>query len=194
MKTAIEYIKEAWGIYTKKENFIFFAKIMAVLTIASFSIGFVTSYFFPEDYINNIDVSNIPVVIGFVLASILAIVVGIWSQSTTYFSILKIGKSEKEIFTLGYKNIRKFFLISAVYALIIFFGVILLIIPTVIFGVWYSFSVLLVLDKNMEVGEALTKSKSMVKDRFFKIFGRYIVFGLFGLVVSIVVSIVPYAG
>ena len=72
MKSPIEYIKEAWAIYTKKENFVFFAKIMAVLVILSTTIGFVSNYFYPVDYIKNIDYSDYIRVGGYVLISIMA--------------------------------------------------------------------------------------------------------------------------
>lgn len=194
MKSPIEYIKESWGIYTKKENFIFFARIMAVLSILSFSIGFINSYYFPVDYVNNIDFSNIPFLISFILLSIISFVASLWGRTTTYMSIFNIGSDEKSIFVLGYKNMWKLFLISLVLGFIILLGGILLIVPAVIFGIWYSFSVYLVLDKKMGIKESLIKSKAMVKGRFFKIFGRYIVFGLFGLIVSIMLSVVPYIG
>lgn len=194
MKTPIEYIKEAWVIYTKKENFIFFARIMAVLVILGAVISFINSYFYPVDYIKNIDYSDYIRVGGFLLISIIAFLLSIWSQSTTYMTIFNMGKNEKTIFILGYKNMWRFFLISLVYGLIVTFGILLLVIPAVIFGIWYSFSIFLVLDKKMNIGESLSKSKIMVKDKFFKILGRYIIFGLFGVIISVVVSVIPYIG
>lgn len=194
MKTPIEYIKEAWGIYTKKENFIFFTKIMAVLVIFSSAISFTTGYFYSSDYVNNIDFSNKPMFIGFVAISLIAVIGGLWSQTTTYFSILKMGDSEKEVFKIGYQKIGRFLLISLVIGLIILGGTILLIIPAIIFGIWYSFSTWLVLDKNMGIKEALKQSKLMVKGKFWKILGRSVVFGLFTFIVSVVLSLIPYAG
>ena len=194
MKTPIEYIKEAWGIYTKKENFIFFAKIMAVLVILGAAISFVTSYFYPADYLQNADYSNTPIVIGFIVLSLTSAVIGIWSLTTQYYSILKMGSSEKEVFKLGYKNMWRFLLISLVVGLIVLGGTILLIIPAIIFGVWYSLSTFLVLDKNMRIREALKTSKLMVKDKFWKVLGRFVAFGLFSIIVSVFLSIIPYAG
>ncbi|EKE05717.1 MAG: hypothetical protein ACD_19C00182G0045 [uncultured bacterium] len=194
MKTPTEYIKEAWAIYTKKENFIFFARIMAILVLLSTVIGFVTGYFYSTDYVKNIDFSNIPMLIGFIVISLISIILGLWSQTTQYFAILKIGESEKEVFKLGYKNIWKFFLITLVLGLIIIFGAIIIIIPAIIFGVWYSFSIFLVLDKNMGIKEALKTSKLMVSGRFWKVLGRSAVFVLFTIVISILLSIIPYAG
>lgn len=194
LKGPIEYIKEAWGIYTKKENFIFFAKIMAILAILSTVIGLINGYFYPSDYLQKSDFSNIPMLIGFLIISLISIILGLWSQTTQYFTILKMGEPEKKVFKFGYKNMWRFFVISFVVGFIIFGGVILLIIPAIIFGVWYSFSIWLVLDKNMGVKESLKTSKLMVKGRFWQVLGRSVVFGLFTLVITILLSIVPYLG
>lgn len=181
MKTPIEYIKEAWAIYTKKENFLFFARIMAVLVILTTVIG----YFY-----NTPDWQNV----GFIILTVLTIFVGLWSQTTQYFAILKMGSSEKEVFKLGYKNMWRFFLISLVVGLIVLGGTILLVIPGIIFGIWFSFATLLVLDKNMGVREALKTSKLMVNGKFWKVLGRFVVIGLFTFFVSLILMVVPYAG
>lgn len=193
IKSPVEYIKESWKIYTKKENFIFFSKIIAVFAVISLILGFISGYFSISDP-NNIDYSNIPMLIGFVILSLLLIILGYWSQTTQYLMILRMGDSEKEVLKLGFKKIIKFFVASFFVGLIVLLGILLLIIPGIMFGVWYSFCIWLVLDKQMRVFEALKTSKAMVKGRFWKIFGRSAVFGLFGFVVSIIISMVPYAG
>lgn len=194
MKGPITYIKEAWGIYTKKENFVFFARVMAVLVIASTVLSFLIGYFYPAEYSRNIDFSNAPAVVGFVILSVIGAFVSLWTQSTVYFSILKMGNPEKEVFQLGYKNIWRYLLTSLVLGLIIVGGVILLVIPAVIFGIWFSFTIFLVLDKNLRVGEALRTSKSMVKGKFWQVLGRNLVFGLFTAIASLILTAVPYLG
>lgn len=194
MKTPIEYIKEAWKIYKTKENFIFFSKIMTVLVISSLLISTISGYFYPADYLQNADYSNTPIVIGFIVLSLTSAVIGIWSLTTQYYSILKMGSSEKEVFKLGYKNMWRFLLISLVVGLIVLGGAILLIIPAIIFGIWFSFATLLVLDKNMSIKEALRVSKLMVKNKFWKVLGRYFVFGLFSFAISILLTAIPYVG
>ena len=194
MKGPIEYIVEAWKIYTKKENFIFFAKVMAVLVLVTTAIGFVTGYFYPEDYLKNADFSNISVLVGFIALSLVAIIAGLWSQTVTYISIFKMGSNEIVLFKLGYKNIWKYLSISLVVGLIFFGGAILLIIPAFIFGVWYSFSTFLVLDKKLGIKESLKRSKAMVSGNFWRIVGRYFVFGLFGFAISIALTTIPYVG
>lgn len=194
LKGPIEYIKEAWGIYTKKENFIFFARIMAVVVLVTTSVGYLFSYFFPQQSWGEIQYENPMMIVMFITLTLMSIVLGLWTQTTTYFSILKLGQTEREVFKLGFSNMLKFFAVSFVVGLIVLFGLILLIIPAIIFGIWYSFSVWLVLDRGIRIGEALKQSKAMVRGRFWKIFGRSIVFGLFTLLISVLTSVIPYAG
>lgn len=195
MKGPIEYIKESWIVYTKKENFIFFAKIMAVLLILTSGIGFIYGYLYPStDLSNPIDFSNIPMTAGFVVLTILSAIIGIWSGSVRYFAVLKTGADEKEIFKQGYKYMLRYFMISLVTGLIVGLGIVLLIIPGIMFGVWYSFAILLVLDKDMKIGQALKTSKEMVKGKFWKVLGRFSVFGLFSFFVSLVLGLIPYVG
>lgn len=182
LKGPIEYIKEAWRIYSKKENFIFFAKIMAVLTIIT------TLVIYPFSYFKN-DNNGLTIFFG-----VLMLAVGFWVKSTTYSAIFNINLSEKEVFKLGFTKMGKFLLIALVVGLIVSLGTILLIVPAIIFGIWYSFSTLLVLDKNMGIKEALKQSKAMVKGRFWKILGRSFVFELFNFLISILLLIIPLAG
>ena len=168
---------------------------MAVLTIISTSISYLYSYLYPFNYPNEtIDYSNIPMVIGFVILTILSVLVSLWSQSAKYFAIFKMGSNEIVVFKLGYKNIWKYLSISLVVGLIFFGGAILLIIPAFIFGVWYSFSTFLVLDKKLGIKESLKRSKAMVSGNFWRIVGRYFVFGLFGFTISIALTTIPYVG
>lgn len=197
MKGPIEYIKEAFRIYTKKENFIFFAKIMAVLTIISTVISYSHTYvsqfvLSPEPVRFNFD--NIPLTILFVLIALFSFIFYFYSLSTSYVSILNIETNEKGIFQLGYKKMWRLFLISMVIGLIIFGGMVLLIVPAVIFGVWYSFSLFLVMDKTLSIKESLKQSKAMVKGKFWKVLGRNLVFGLFGFLIGFVFGLIPYAG
>lgn len=185
MRTPIEYIKESWSIYTQKDNFLYFARIMSVLVILTTLSGYLMVYFFPRnDWYNA----------GFVFLALLSISINLWSNAVKNIAILKIGESELKVFKLGFKKIGTYLLISLIYSLLILSGLILVIIPGIVFGVWFSFSLFLVLDKNMNIKKSLVMSKLMVKNRFWAVLGRFVVFGLFSLVVSILFAIIPNVG
>lgn len=183
MKGPIQYIKEAWVIYTKKENFIFFAKIMAILATISAILGYSVVYLKTQ----NNDLLLI-------CAGLLIAIFGVWLNSTQYVVVLNQNLNPKDVFKLGFKKMWRFFLISIVLGFIILAGIILLIIPAFIFGIWYSFSLFLVMDKDLSIKESLSQSKAMVKGKFWKVLGRNLVFGLFGFLIGLVLGFVPYAG
>ena len=98
MKGSIEYIKEAWGIYFKKENFIFFARIMAIVVIISSAIGYLFSYLYPTTNWQDFKFENTQMMVVFVILSLASIIIGLWTQAVRYFALFRMGSTEKEIF------------------------------------------------------------------------------------------------
>ncbi|MBL7036618.1 hypothetical protein ISR94_02095 [Candidatus Microgenomates bacterium] len=194
MKSPIEYIKQAISIYTQKENFIFFAKIMAVLTIVATLLGLLMGYLYPADVYETLDFSNLAYTMGFIVLSLIVSIFGVFVRSTTLVSVINTGGDVKGVFGIGYKKIWKYLIVTMVVGLIVFLGGLLLIIPGIMFAVWFSFSTLLVIDKELKVKEALRQSKEMVSGRFWKVLGRFFVFGLFVIVVAVIFDYIPYAG
>lgn len=195
MNKPIEYLKESWIIYTKKENFIFFAKVMAVLVIISTSFSYLINYLYPVNIWEDFKFNNTPMLVGFTVLTLSSMIIGFWVKTTTYLAVLnKPTNNVNNVFKKGLISIWKFFLISFVIGIIVFLGAVLLIIPAIIFGVWFSFSIFLILDKNLKIKDSLLKSKALVKGKFFKILGRFLVFIFVILIIETILSLIPYMG
>lgn len=195
MKTPIKYLKESWAIYTKKENFVFFAKVMAILVIIPSIFGYLVNYLYPVNAWEDLDFTNIPMIVGFVLLSLVSIFIGLWVQSTTLVAVLsKPTNNVKLIFSKGFKYIGKYFLASYLYGILIFLGILLLIVPGVLFSVWFAFTIFFVFDKNIKIKKALAKSKALVKGKFIKVLGRFFVFVLAIFLVQVSLTAIPYVG
>ncbi|WKZ25430.1 MAG: hypothetical protein QY322_03525 [bacterium] len=192
MRTAIEYIKEALKIYFKKENMAFFIKVMSIPVIFSTLATFLYEYYYPTENYQEFDMSGGLTI--FLVLTVVSALLSFWMQASAYFSILEINKNEFEVVKKSLRMLPTFVGVSLVLGLIILSGLLLLIIPAIIFGLWYSFTLFLVFDKSMSLREALKASKLMVKGRMMKVFGRFIVFGLFSIVVTMFVTIIPVAG
>lgn len=179
MKTPIEYIKQAWGIYTKKENFVYFSKVMAVLLLFSAVPSVIMTYFYSSRDLYDF---------GYVALSIVAAVGGLWSSSTVYQLLINLDSinDPRDILRLGFKKIIKYFFASLVLGLTITVGILLLVIPGIIFAVWFVFTVYLYLDKQMGIIESFKASRKIVSGKFMKIAGRIIVFGLLSFVVGLI--------
>lgn len=192
LKGPVEYIKEAIKIYFKKENLIFFIKVMSIPVITTALISYLTDYLYPSDvYVNGLLDGNRTAVIIIIL-NFFAIFSTFWAQTSSLISVLETKTNEKEVVKKSIRKLLPFIGYNFVIGLIITFGFVLLIIPGIIFSLWYMFTLYLIFDKNMGLKESLSKSKMMVKGRMLKIFGRNIVFGLFSLLVTIIFSIIPY--
>jgi len=195
MKKPLDYIKEAVKIYFKKENFIFFAKVMAVLTIISTSFGIIAGKLYPitSMSLESFAANNLLNVIGFVLLAVVMSLFGIYTRSTILASVLLTGSDVKLTYLNGWNKMWKYFLTTFIVGLIVLGGVILLVIPGIMFGVWFGFTLFLVMEKGLNLKDALKESKALVKGRFWKILGRFVVIGLFGVIITIVLSYIPYA-
>lgn len=197
MKGPIEYIKEAWSIYTKKENFIFFAKIMAVTTVISTSLSLLFGNLYPtQNFYNNPaffrELQWTPL---FIFLAILTILISLWTYTVPLMSIINMDNStEKEVLVLGIKNMFRLFLLSLVLWIILFLGFMLFIIPGIIFMTWFLFANFFYFDKKLKLFDSLRQSKTLVKGKFWGVLGRGLVFGLFGFLVGFVLGFVPYAG
>lgn len=95
-------------------------------------------------------------------------------------------KTIKETFeeVKNFSLVREFFVGTIAYVLVVLGGMILLIVPGIIWGIKYCFVPWLILDKKMKVGEAFTASAEMTKNNKMKIL-------IFGLLVGLI-SIIPY--
>ena len=72
------------------------------------------------------------------------------------------------------------------------FGFVLLIVPGLLFVVWFAFAKFINLEKGSGIKESLAKSKELVKGIYWKILGRLIIFGLFVAFVEIILTAIPY--
>ena len=191
LSSPFDLIKKAVNIFAKRENLIFLVKIyIPVAVLSAFSV--IESYL-PASIKNS---NSIWLIIGVVLLQILFLFVGVF---VTASGIIALGKvvdggelSVKKTFKSGWKIYWIFLLLSIVLTLVYVFGFVLLIVPGVLFIVWFAFSRFIAIEKGLGVKPALLKSKELVKGIYWKILGRLLVFGAFAMVIQMILSGVPY--
>lgn len=106
-----------------------------------------------------------------ILAAILYITGGVQASLIKAVSNpVKIGviESYKQGFKRAWPMAWAIFLLG----LIIMFGFVLLIIPGIIFAVWYMFTYIVLVNEGLSAGESLKRSKALVKERFWPVFLR----------------------
>jgi len=108
------------------------------------------------------------------------IIASIWSQASLIFAIKdreeKIGIVES--FKRGWNKLFSFFWVSILLFIIITGGYALFIIPGVIFSIWFSFSLYILVSENLKGMNALFRSKQLVSGYWLQVWLRFFLTGL----------------
>ncbi len=166
-----EAIKFGWQI--TKTNFWFFAKILLI----AFLISFVNNI--ANEDLTKKEIEILPPLVDFILILIFGILQIIISMGLIKIS-LRFCDNKKATFSELFSCSHLFFkyLVGSIfYILIILGGMILLIIPGIIWAIKFSFFPYFIIDKNLGPIAALKKSAEITKDAKWNLF-------LFGLLVG----------
>lgn len=192
LSSPIKIIRTSIEIFFQKKNMINFVKIyLPLVPFAIFSV-------WQQTNVKNMDQLNDPKLVSLVLIVNLAyLIIYVWIWIAGVMGIRKVIRNEeleiRDIYKKAWEMVWKFSLLSLLIVLINFGGLILLVIPAIIFGIWYSFSKFIFLDRGLGIKESLKASKNLVTGRFWAILGRYIVFGLFTGLFGIVLAMLPFS-
>ena len=182
-------IKNSWDFYIKNFKKLFvYMLLMFVPTLILTLTGVISaylSYYLPTTTI----ISSLLVVAIFIASALFNFWVFIAVIRYIKQSLLK---EEAEDWKININNSAKFIwpiiFVSILNAILVFFGTLLLIVPGIIFAVWFTFVYYVVLFENKTGTEALKYSKKMVVGRWWAIFWRLIIPNLFFAIVIVFIS------
>lgn len=153
-----------------------------------------------------VGIAGVAVLLLFTIFSVLLI----WLMNISIIKIVTYRRASQEvtlqkIFEDAKKSLAGYAGLSLLQGLAILCLIILLIIPGIIFSVFWSFSAYFLILENKGITESMKESKQLVKGRWWKVFGYSLLFGLivFGLafgaglvisILSIFLNMIPYAG
>lgn len=125
----------------------------------------------------------------------------ILAHATIFKGIIKADKTKKleasewkKIWKKIYSQAKPIILLNIAITAIIFGGYLLLLIPGLIFAVWYLFSVIILLAENKKGREALRASKRLVRGYFWPVVWRILILGAAISAISLAVSMIPFVG
>ncbi|MFA6043030.1 MAG: hypothetical protein WC786_05055, partial [Patescibacteria group bacterium] len=98
--------------------------------------------------------------------SILGIFISAWLMGGLYRLLLDYKDGKKQEFSVLFTQLKHYWRIlggSILVGLIVIGGLILLIVPGIIWGLRYMFTIMLIVDKNMDVGTAMHASAEMTQ-------------------------------
>jgi len=133
---------------------------------------------------------------GITVAAVLGItgfivffVMAIWIQVALYSAVInEIGF--KQAFAMAKNKIWQYLLTSLLTGLITGLGFILLIVPGIIFAVWYAFGAVIVVAEGLSGMAALRQSKSYVKGRWGAVAWRLAAAALIVIIIQIAINLI----
>lgn len=187
MRSPTILLKDAWNIFTS--NYRLFVGIYLVPGVLALIFGLVFGV--KSTRINASSASELAAYPLFFLSLMVIIVVNILMaiamtkavsdpQSTTVSSAYNFAK--------GY--FFSYILLGILVGLSVMVGLIALVIPGIIFAIWFSFSYFALLFEDKHGTEAMKASKAYVKGKWWQVFGRYAFLILIAIIVSMVTGIV----
>lgn len=134
-------------------------------------------------------------IIGFVIFFLALIVLYFW----TSISYVQIGLSNKEIpfrdtFAFARKNFWRYLGLTLLTIICLIPLFILLVIPGIIFLVFWTFASYILLSGNDGAWESMKKSKALVKGRWWRVFGYLLLIVVIVFVVDTILGIIPFVG
>lgn len=184
---ALNIFKEALTIF--KVNYKTFLKVLSWLLIPALLLIILNIF----DSLTNLKFVNYSFPI-YLLLSALSFIIGLWTQIVlirlTSASLTKEALNEKILYTESWRDTAPFLWISILMSLIIMAGTILLVIPGLIFTIWYLFSLYIFAIEGKRGYGALQRSKELVQGRFWAVVWRLVVTSFFyGIIVFVIIAI-----
>ncbi len=184
-----EALKQAWALVQKNLGLFLGISITSqvILSLLSLSLSPEKSQLTAKNinFAHFLGSSLILVVASMLMSSLVAMALIVL--------VIKTEKGEKATFNDGLEGIKKFFFrfigVEALTFLAVLGGFVLLIIPGIIFGIWFFASTYVLIDQNKQVKESMTISKGLVKGYTTEVFTRFFAAAVFSLIVSVAVSL-----
>lgn len=187
-----DLFRRSWELYKKKIAGL--AALLALPFIAQFILNLVAPAKTTSD--GSLHSLNYATSYSFggvgLLFAIIFLVVWLWIQ-VALIKDIDSGEAKPNIGQLlssSWPLVLSMLLVAVLVGLSILGGLILLIVPGIIFGLWFSLSSFTLVLENKRGTEALKSSKAYVKGHTGQLFGRLILLWLVAIVLSIVVAIV----
>lgn len=198
----IDLIRDSINIFFKKNNLVNFLKLYSLLI--PFQIFFIYQDYFINSQSKILNTSNPQDVIikypwfmaSIVLVNLLFTVFSFWVNlagiKTVAGAVEGKNKPLKEVLKASFKLLWPFSLLSILVGLIQFGGFILLVIPGIIFMVWFGFAKFIFVNENIGIKESVKESKRIVAGKFWPVLGRIVVFDAFMIIVQMTFTFIPF--
>lgn len=211
MPDPFDQLKTAWKVFVRNwQQLILLTLIPMILTallaILSFFMKWIT--YVPFDQIEahasdyTVDLlgfvflvspsvfSNIPLAVSLTLLfTVLGTVVYLITSVAQLIVLKNDGKGLdfSSAINQSFTYLWKYFVFMILYSLVLVVGLILLVIPGIIFLIWFGLGYLAIVFDDYKTIEAFKRSKELVKGYWWAIFGRFVFWSLFSLLIGFLI-------
>jgi hypothetical protein len=184
-------LKEAWGYYKAHWKKFSAAYLLPMIALVLVGVLVVLPAVFGFLYAGQ---ASAAVVILCILVAIFALYLVFWMKAALIRLTIAVTHAEEVPKTKAlYKNSKNYIGPVASVALLTFLallgGAILLVVPAIIFAVWFSLAEFVTVAEGTGARESLKKSKSYVKGRFWPVFGRLLVLVAIYIILAFILNI-----
>lgn len=193
---ARQILNEAWEIYKNRFKTLILIRLVPLLATLGFGlifgVGFIgTSKISSQNL--NLGLGGLAVML---VALIILIYISLWSTVAQLMAIKNQAEDIgfKEAFQRSQGMIGIFFATGLLVGLAVLGGFILLIVPGIIFCLWFSQTPYIVMEENLANTSALKRSKYYIKGRMSEVFGKFFYIGIITLGLTILFGLIPFLG
>lgn len=169
-----------------KSNFwIFFVAILLLSFVPSVLLA-ISQSMYTSEVASGVDIFASFSFYAFIVLLLISILLGVLLSSS--FISLALSKKKLtlgETLALGKKNFWRYFGFSIVIGLFLMGLFVLLIIPGIIFAVYWVFSSYIFIEKKKGIMESISESHDLVRGKWWNVFGNFVLLGLIFIAISI---------
>ena len=183
LPSSTDILKQAWTIYKKRLKLFWGVMVIPIITAAIIWAAMLGSTFFKDGFFSSVTGSVLFVAVGFLLF-VAAFVVQGWSQTALLYAIKDHQENIgiKEAYRRGWPKIISYWWVNGLTGFIIMGGLLLFVAPGIIFAVWFSLAMFILIAEDTPGMKALLKSREYARGKWGAIFERYLFIGLISLV------------
>ncbi len=135
---------------------------------------------------------NLLTALLFLIGILLIIILNLWVQIALFYMVKEenVKVSIKNLLLSVKEKMISYYWIAFLKGIVILVGLILFIIPGIIFSIWFSFSQYVFVFEGIKGEKALSRSKELVKGYFWPVLGRLVVL----LVIMMLISSISKLG
>lgn len=129
-----------------------------------------------------------------IVLGVAVFLVNLWASIALLYAVKerdqKIGI--KESFAKAWHKILSYWWISILVGFITMLGFFLLIIPGIIFSIWFSLVAYILISEEKKGMKALARSKQLIKGYWFNVFWRFLVLGFIVFLFTFITGFIPF--